>query len=545
MSRKVKGNTRSLPPSIIRNIERLYNRRVDASELVPPAVARELWEVAHAASRRVGLLISREGRIEEVFIGNREILYLPDIGRYRLSAGRLRRLRLIFSDLSKGDTAATIPSDIITDLQKLRLDAVVGIKPSKGRITAEVGYLSLSPNGYEKLSLPNILAEQIDFEELIASVEDELSSEAISANAIRGGAMLVHVSEQNNKEIEQSLDELEELARTAGVAIVDRIIQRKAPDPRSVLGKGKLEEVVLQALKSGAELLIFDCELKPGQWKNITTSTELKVLDRSMLILDIFAQRASTSEGALQVELAQLKYNLPRLVEKDAGLSRLTGGIGGRGPGETKLEIGRRRTRERITILEKKISTLQKQRATQKSRRRESGIPLVAVVGYTNVGKSTLFNALTGASSLAENKLFATLHPFQRRLVIPSSNEDPLTEMVLSDTVGFIRDLPDELTSAFRATLEELHDASVIVHVVDISDSNYESQKKAVENILSEMGIVSVPTIVVFNKVDRLKDDFHDDEGIPISALQKKGFGLLLETLKDEIKKLSATKSMD
>jgi len=322
------------------------------------------------------------------------------------------------------------------------------------------------------------------------------------------------VHPKGERESTSSMDELAELARTAGVKILDRVIQRRNPDPRTLLGKGKIEEVVLRCLRLGADLVIFDNELRPSQWRAITNATELKVIDRSMLILDIFASRAQSSEGRLQVELAQLKYNMPRLVEKDAGLSRLTGGIGGRGPGETMLEIGRRRIRDRITDLEKRIDAISGQRRLRRKRREEREVPLVSILGYTNVGKSTLFNALSGSKVLAENKLFATLDPAQRQVVVPSSllGESDTTEgrgvqLVLSDTVGFIRRLPNELKNAFRATLEELDGATLLVHVIDASDPEVHERKEAVEKILAEMELSGIPMVVVANKIDATNSD--------------------------------------
>jgi len=534
VAQKVKGNVRALSPSLLKKAQKLFQRKIEADELVSLDLAREIYRIASELSRRVGVLISREGEIEEVFLGSRDILYLPDLGRYRLGEGRLRKLRLVYSDLTKG-SEATIPHDIVTDLEKLRLDAVVGVKETGQRTS--IAYAFMNPaGGSTKEFLPDLSRLDLDFTDYITNLEYEISSIGPhSAQVIPNGALLVHVSDRGIEESEKSLEELNELANTAGVKVLDKIIQKKKPDPRSVLGKGKLEEVVLHCIRIGAEVLIFDQELEPTQWRIITNSTELKILDRSMVILDIFAQRAQSREGVLQVELAQLKYNLPRLVEKDAGLSRLSGGIGGRGPGETKLEIGRRRIRDRISELEKRIDAVSGQRELRKKRRKEQEIPLVAILGYTNVGKSTLFNRMTGSSVVAENKLFATLDPYQRRVSVPVTDISR-KDIIISDTVGFIRDLPKELRNAFRATLEELYDASLALHVIDGSDPYAIKHYQAVNSILSSMELSGLTQIIIINKSDLMTQDKIDQlqnetDGIVISAVKGKGLKEILEVI--------------
>ncbi len=555
MSQHIKGNIHGLAPSQIRKIERLFVRRFEKDEIVPLDIAREIHRVGSEINRRIGMLVSREGRIEEVFVGQREILYLPDLGRYRFGRGRLRRLRLIFSDLSTSSDQATIPSDIYTDLQKLRLDSVVSVKVVGNK--TRLAYAYIVPPGLEAApmthteSVDDLGRLALDYDNFITELEDELDL-ARQAQPASGKtqAILLGVYDRRGVDPETSMAELEELARTAGVEVLDKIIQKRSVDPKTLLGKGKLEQVVLRSLALGAELIVFDTELKPGQWRIITNLTDLKVLDRSMLILDIFAQRAASSEGRLQVELAQLKYNLPRLVEKDTGLSRLSGGIGGRGPGETKLEIGRRRIRDRITDLEKRIDKLSQQRSLRRQRRKESGVPLISILGYTNVGKSTLFNALTQSDVLVENKLFATLDPAQRRIHLHSAhgeNGSELLPVVLSDTVGFIRALPEELKSAFRATLEELYDAQLLVHVLDASDPDVLNKKASVESILKEMEIEDAPQLVVLNKVDRvdaqtLADLIRDTSGVPVCALTRQGFDSLRQVLAARIQEGIALK---
>jgi GTP-binding protein HflX len=285
-------------------------------------------------------------------------------------------------------------------------------------------------------------------------------------------------------------------------------------------------------------MLLFDRELTPSQIRSITDFVEMKVIDRTQLILDIFARRAKSREGKLQVELAQMNYLLPRLATKNTAMSRLTGGIGGRGPGETKLEINRRRAREKITRLTKEIDKIRKQRTQQRSKRNRTGIPVISIVGYTNAGKSTLLNTLTKSDIMAENRLFATLDPSSRRLRFPRE-----LEVIITDTVGFIQDLPDELMEAFHATLEELKEADILLHVVDISNPRYEQQMGSVEKILKELGLEQTPVVYVFNKQDKIKiADFDNpwllNQGTLVSATRP-------ETLKPLVSRLeSMTRSM-
>ncbi|MCO6431733.1 MAG: GTPase HflX [Deltaproteobacteria bacterium] len=542
MARHVTGNISGLAPSEHKKLERLFGRKLEQDELVSLDLAREIYRVAHELKRRIGVLISREGRIVEVFVGTKTLLYLPDLGRYRLGAGRLRRLRLLFSDLSTDSELPHIPSDIYADLEKLRLDLVASIRVEGNRCAITYAHLiPADPRGKDFVkteSVKDLGLLGLDFGEFMSELEGELARSERRQNVSEvGGALLVGVYEKSFDDPEGSIAELAELARTAGVTVLDRMIQRRTPDPKTLLGKGKLQEVVLHCLRLGADMIIFDTELKPSQWRAITNATDLKVIDRSMLILDIFAQRASSSDGRLQVELAQLKYNLPRLVEKDAGLSRLTGGIGGRGPGETKLEVGRRRTRDRISELEKRIDQLGKQRELKRGRRVESKTPMACIIGYTNVGKSTIFNALTKSQVIAENKLFATLDPAQRRLVPGEEGYSPGCEIILSDTVGFIRNLPNELRAAFRATLEELRFASLLVHVLDASDSRIRARKQAVENVLQEMNLGGVPQLIVINKCDQSDSNEVDLlakelNALPVSAITGAG----LDKLRTEIR---------
>ena len=383
---------------------------------------------------------------------------------------------------------------------------------------------------------------QPNFGSLISSLEQEFArrSNTREIRAKDGCAILVHVSEKRSGAARQAasrLDELESLAETAGVAVVDRITQiRESLDPKYVVGKGKLESIVLRAIELDAETLIFDNALMPAQVSGIAGHTDLKVIDRTQLILDIFAQRAESRDGKLQVELAQLRYALPRLDARDDALSRLTGGIGGRGPGETKLEIGRRRARDRIRRLESELEHLNRQRAQRRHKRLQAEVPTVALVGYTNAGKSTLLNTLTRAGVLAEDKLFATLDPRARQLHLQSGQS-----VVITDTVGFIRDMPDTLFTAFRATFEEAADAHLLLEVVDASDPDYLEHMLATRELLSKLDLEQRPRLVVLNKIDLLTEPVHpfdatDHSTIAISAIDRLSSSRLVDRIAEMLR---------
>jgi GTP-binding protein HflX len=357
--------------------------------------------------------------------------------------------------------------------------------------------------------------------DLIRALEDELAQMRSLHRAARGKerALLVSVTSAPGRQARDSLAELKELAATSDIEAVDAILQhRKQADARFLMGRGKVEELTLTALNRGATMIVFDQELNPSQIRAITDQVDIKVIDRTMLILDIFAQRAHSREGKLQVELAQLKYLLPRLIVKNTAMSRLTGGIGGRGPGETKLEINRRRVRDRIAQLEKALVLVRRQRKQQRARRSKKRLPVISIVGYTNAGKSTLLNTLTKSRELVENKLFATLDPSSRRLRFPRD-----IEVIITDTVGFIKDLPQDLVVAFRATLEELENADLLLHVIDISNPRYLEQVHSVEDILNDLKLEKLAVIRVLNKQDLVDPELVRTltarlDGIPVSA---------------------------
>ena len=371
----------------------------------------------------------------------------------------------------------------------------------------------------------------------ILSLEDEMERHRLfGPDDKRERAILVSVSTKPRHKLEDSLEELAELALSSDVLVLDSVLQRpKHINPRYLLGEGKLKELVINALSKGATLLIFDQELNPSQVKAIGELTELKVIDRSQLILDIFARRAHSRDGKVQVELAQLKYRLPRLTGKGSVMSRLMGGIGGRGPGEMKLEIDRRRVRERIALLERELKALSQARKERKRKRSEAAIPIVSIIGYTNAGKSTLLNSLTESRVFVEDKLFATLDTASRRLRFPKDRD-----VIITDTVGFIRDLPKDLMAAFRATLEELEDADILLHLVDVSNPRFEQQIASVENILSELHLDDKKRLLVFNKTDKLQSEEVVNfkkrfDAIILSALNPSTFKPLLHAIEESI----------
>ena len=346
-------------------------------------------------------------------------------------------------------------------------------------------------------------------------------------------ALLVSV-DTGEFDAEVSIDELEELAHTAGAEVVGKVIQKKeAPEKATFVGVGKLAEIIAFCEAQDVDLLIFDSELSPSQQRNLEKLTKVRVIDRTMLILDIFAARARTSEGKLQVELAQLKYSLPRLAGQGIAMSRLGGGIGTRGPGETKLESDKRHIRRRIDKLQEELKALEKRRNQMRKRREKDGVQTVAIVGYTNAGKSTLMNALTNAGVLAENKLFATLDPTSRGLTLPDGRQ-----VMLVDTVGLIRRLPHKLVEAFKSTLEEAAEATVILNVCDASDEHSAEHLEVTRKLLNELGCESKPIISVMNKCDLVGDIYAMPtfgKTVMISAKEQKGFDELLDAVLKEL----------
>jgi GTP-binding protein HflX len=534
------GNLTGLKPSELAALERVYRRRIPPSAIVSNELAGYLCGLSRDLQRQVGLLCNRRGDIEHVFVGDASKLFLPEVGRLRAGRGRFRGLRLVHTHLRN----EALTRDDLVDLALLRLDLVAAVGVTRDGRPADLHVAHLMPTAAGDTPwavLPTVPFREtaVDAAELIAALEgefDRASAETVATAGAERALLVVVGTRRGQGDVRASMEarvaELRELCRTANIVIGEVVMQRRPePDPKYLVGKGKLEDILVRAMQVDAAALIFDPELTPGQAHAIADFTDLKVLDRTMLILDIFAQRARSRDGKLQVELAQLRYRLPRLHEKNTMMSRLVGGIGGRGPGETKLEINRRRARERIHRLEQEIERFGRQRAERRSQRSKRGIPVVAIVGYTNAGKSTLLNTLTSSEVLAEDKLFATLDPTTRRLRFPRERE-----VVIADTVGFIRDLPADLAQAFRATLEELREADLLLHLVDAADPDHELQISAVERILHDLGLGETTRLLVMNKVDLLPEEdrarlLHDPRTVAVAGSDGETTGPLLSAI--------------
>jgi GTP-binding protein HflX len=540
------GNTLGLKPNQVRRLEKLYDRRVPPHRIISQEFARQLTEISHEIRRQVGVLVDRGGYVESVMVGDASSITLPDISRARAGVSRFRGVRLLHTHL-RGEQ---LTQDDLTDLALLRLDLVAAVTMDAEGYPAVVHTAHLVPGSnrsdgdgsvdigdetpWSFLEPRHPAQLEDDFLELLENLEAELARtrQARSASDKRDRAILVSVTTRSTVDAEESMAEMAELARSAGVVVLDRVIQRRNElDPRTLVGSGKLKQLLVHAMQLGVDMIIFDRDLSPAQVKAINAATDLKVVDRTQLILDIFAQRAQSREGKIQVELAQLKYTLPRLSGSGSEMSRLAGGIGGRGPGETKLEVDRRRARDRITHLEREIEQLRKHRRTRRANRSRHRLPVVSIVGYTNAGKSTLLNALTGSGVLAENRMFATLDPTSRRLRLPRDRE-----VIINDTVGFIRDLPQDLIFAFRATLEEMEGSNLLIHLVDASSPHLAAQIGSVESILADLELAEIPRLIVFNKADKVPQEEIQNlcriyRGIAVSAIDPKTLVPLVERM--------------
>lgn len=523
--KKLYGNTIGLKANQIRRLENFYRRRVQPQFLISAQLTRDLNLLSHEIRRQIGLLINRQGKVAYVIVGDHKKIVIPPISEYRAAPGRLNGLRCIHTHLTREE----LTDDDLTDLALLRLDMMAAVSNGQSESHPHIHVAHILPKNADNAPyriLDPLSPSQLNIDCLatIQALENELArlSKGYSADSGTERALLASVSSTSQRKALESLAELKALATSNRIEIVGTLVQqRKSKSAQQLIGPGKLQELAILALQEAATVIIFDQELSPSQIRAIADQIELKVIDRTQLILDIFSQRAKTREGKLQVELAQLKYLLPRLILKNTAMSRLTGGIGGRGPGETKLEINRRRARDRIARLEQELLAVRKQRKQQRAQRQKKGLPIISIIGYTNAGKSTLLNTLTKSNVLAESRLFATLDPSSRRLRFPRDSE-----VIITDTVGFIKDLPEDLLVAFRATLEELESADLLLHVIDISNPQYLSQINSVERILSDLKLQHTPTMRVLNKIDRVDTDIIPNltrklDGMAISARQK------------------------
>jgi GTPase len=506
---------------------------VQRDDIIGAELARSVCQLSLELNRQIGLLIHRSGKIESVIVGDFSGIMIPQLSHIRSSGERLKGLRLVHTHLAGED----ISDEDLMDLLFLRLDLLSVLKVSSDGLPDKLYSAHLLPSvkdgkNWTFLKPVHPANQQESFEELIIALEAEFSRTEATRDLDKGEdrAILVSVSTEPKIFAEESMRELVELSRSDDVEVLDTVVQRRRKvNPRLILGKGKLADIMIRALQLNANLLIFDQELNPSQIRSITDFTELRVIDRTQLILDIFAHRAMSREGKLQVEMAQLKYMLPRLSSRDDALSRLTGGIGARGPGETKLEIDRRRINDRLARLVKELKKVSKERYRRRSQRRKKDLPVLSLVGYTNAGKSTLLNTLTQSDIVAEDKLFATLDPTSRRLRFP---ED--VEVILTDTVGFIRHLPAELLQAFMATLEELNEADLLIHVIDISNPRFREQAEVVERLLKELKLSEISCLKAYNKIDRLEKDDPllrelERDGVLICAEDRSTLGGFLE----------------
>jgi GTP-binding protein HflX len=493
--------------------------------------------------------VGRRGSIEFVIVGDQRGLTIPDLSRFRSGILRLRGLRLIHTHLQ----GEPLTGEDLTDLALLRLDMMVVLNGDGKSSPGGFHSAHLLPDNPDKkvweINPPSSTDDVgVDFLKWIQSLEDEFQrgQRSIPLKGAKEKAILISVSKENREKSENSMEELKELAEASRVFVVDSIIQRPQNiSPTTLMGEGKLKELLVKCMQLGVDLIIFDQNLSPGQMATISDLTELRVLDRTQLILDIFAQQAHTVDGKIQVELAQLKYLLPRLARKTLALSRLTGGIGGRGPGETKLEIDRRRVGDRIHLLEKEIEKLSKRREQRRSRRTKTGIPILSIIGYTNVGKSTLFNLLTRSQFRVEDRLFSTLDTVTRRLRFPK-----IHKVVITDTVGLIKDLPKDLMGAFRPTFDELRESTLLIHLIDISYPRFPEHVESVERILFELKLDHIPRLRVFNKEDKLGREQAEAVcqkygGVSISALRPESLEKFFLAVDRKLWEVGATRNQE
>lgn len=549
--REIKGNIKGIRDSVIAELQKLYD--MQSPQLVSQELAVKLADITEYINREISVYITRSGQIIEIAVGDNATVELPSFSGRR-GAGRLSGIRCIHTHPGGNPYLSGVD---ISALKNNKYDAMVAIgvvspdftksELTFGLITGIDNNENYTAECYGPYSIED--AENINFVNTVSTIERILDKQTGTASlqVMSERAILIGMEWGRNDSlwtVDDSLEELKQLADTAGATVIKKFIQKRPkPDPAFFIGRGKVQELALYAQQENIDLCIFDDELSPAQQRNIESVMGIRILDRTALILDIFAQRARTNEGKLQVELAQLQYTLPRIMGKGLMLSRLGGGIGTRGPGETKLEVDRRRIRDRIAFIKEQIEKVKAVRSLHRSKRKKNNVFEVSLVGYTNAGKSTLLNTLTNSDIYAKDQLFATLDPTTRQLTLPNKQE-----IIITDTVGFIQRLPHQLIAAFRSTLEVVTEADLLVHVIDVSHELYKEQAAAVHEVLKEIGAETKPVITVYNKIDKLPPDSKladrlalEEDTVCISAAKK----LNLETLQQMIESHLKSKAVE
>lgn len=549
--REIKGNIKGIRDSVIAELQKLYD--MQSPQLVSQELAVKLADITEYINREISVYITRSGQIIEIAVGDNATVELPSFSGRR-GAGRLSGIRCIHTHPGGNPYLSGVD---ISALKNNKYDAMVAIgvvspdftksELTFGLITGIDSNENYTAECYGPYSIED--AENINFVNTVSTIERILDKQTGTASlqVMSERAILIGMEWGRNDSlwtVDDSLEELKQLADTAGATVIKKFIQKRPkPDPAFFIGRGKVQELALYAQQENIDLCIFDDELSPAQQRNIESVMGIRILDRTALILDIFAQRARTNEGKLQVELAQLQYTLPRIMGKGLMLSRLGGGIGTRGPGETKLEVDRRRIRDRIAFIKDQIEKVKAVRSLHRSKRKKNNVFEVSLVGYTNAGKSTLLNTLTNSDIYAKDQLFATLDPTTRQLTLPNKQE-----IIITDTVGFIQRLPHQLIAAFRSTLEVVTEADLLVHVIDVSHELYKEQAAAVHEVLKEIGAETKPVITVYNKIDKLPPDSKladrlavEEDAVCISAAKK----LNLETLQQMIESHLKSKAVE
>ena len=547
---EILGNLKGIRNSVIEELKTLYDMKLSSGQLLSAELALKLADITEFINREVSVYITRSGQIIRVAVGSNETVELPAV-EGRRGSSRLSGIRCVHTHPNGTPSLSGVD---ISALKANRFDCMIAIgvtAPDYTQSTLGFGMIvGMDENeqfvveNYGPLTMTE--AETIYFPNLVTTVERILEKQTSSTSLAQAQERAVLVGMEYNGmlntlgwTIEDSVEELKQLADTAGAQVVAKFMQKRPkPDPAFFIGKGKVQELALFVQQENIDLCIFDDELSPAQQRNIEQAMGIRVLDRTALILDIFAQRARTNEGKLQVELAQLQYNLPRIMGKGLSLSRLGGGIGTRGPGETKLEVDRRRIRDRIAYIKECIGKVKSVRTLHRAGRNKASVPTVSLVGYTNAGKSTLLNTLTNSDIYAKDQLFATLDPTTRQLDLPNKQQ-----AILTDTVGFIQRLPHQLVAAFQSTLEEVVEADVLLHVIDVSHELYKEQSNAVYHVLDQIGAKDKTIITVYNKIDKLPADSalparltQEENSICISAKANINLDKLLELIAENLK---------